>query len=66
MIEDDGVILFLDFYKAFDMVEHPFIIKTLEYFGFGEKFIKLIELLYDYINRPVSLPFGTSKRFDMK
>lgn len=47
LIEDDGVILFLDFYKAFDTVEHPFILKALPYFGFGKQnFIDLISLLY--------------------
>ncbi len=33
-IEDKGLTLFLDFYKAFDAVEHPFIMKELEYFRF--------------------------------
>lgn len=65
LIEDDGVILFLDFYKAIDMVEHPFIIKTLECFVFAETFLKIIEMLYDNINSSVSLPCGTSKRSDV-
>lgn len=65
LIEDDGVILFLDFYKAFDTVEHPFILKALQYFGFGKKFIDLISLLYSDINSSISLPFGTSKRFNI-
>ncbi len=37
-IEDGGFILFLDFCKAFDRVEHPFILDTLQHFGFGESF----------------------------
>ncbi len=37
LIEEDGFILFLDFYKAFDMVEHSFIFQTLEHFGSGPK-----------------------------
>lgn len=44
-IEDTGFILFLDFYKAFDSVEHPFIIKTLEHFGFGSEFIKVVNMI---------------------
>ncbi|OOO00292.1 MAG: hypothetical protein ATN35_08065 [Epulopiscium sp. Nele67-Bin004] len=66
MIEDKGFILFLDFYKAFDSVEHPFILKALEYFGFGHKFIKIIDMLYNDINSSVSLSWGTSKRFEVK
>ena len=30
-----GLLLFLDFEKAFDTIEWPFIIKSLQYFGFG-------------------------------
>lgn len=45
-INDDGFILFLDFYKAFDMVEHPFIFKALELCGFGENFRKTIQCFY--------------------
>lgn len=42
MIEDKGFILFLDFKKAFDTVEHPFMVHTLKAFGFGNCFIKVI------------------------
>lgn len=35
VISDDRWILFLDFYKAFDSVEHQFIFSALEKFGFG-------------------------------
>jgi len=45
LIDDDGFILFLDFYKAFDSFEHKFILKTLHHFGFGDKF-KDIHMLY--------------------
>lgn len=33
-IDDDGFILFLDFCKAFDTVEHPFMVDTLKHFAF--------------------------------
>lgn len=63
---DDGFILFLDFYKAFDSVEHEFILKTLHYFGFGEKFKDIIQMLYSDINSCVSLGQGTCKRFNIR
>lgn len=62
-IEDDGLILFLDFYKAFDTVEHGFMMDTLKYFGFGECFREVIVMFYKDINSAVILPTGTCKRF---
>ena len=38
--DKEGVLLFLDFQKAFDSVEWNFIFKVLEKFNFGESFIK--------------------------
>lgn len=66
LIDDDGFILFLDFYKAFDSVEHEFILKTLHYFGFGEKFKDIIHILYSDINSCVSLGHGSCKRFNIE
>ncbi len=34
-------LFFLDFYKVFNAIEHPFILKTLKHFGFGLRFINL-------------------------
>ncbi len=61
-INDNGFILFLDFYKALDVVERPFICKTLELCGFGEKFRNIIKCLY-HNTSSVSLSGGTSPRF---
>lgn len=61
-INSDAIILFLDFYKAFDTIEHKFLFSTLE-FGFGEKFIKMVKMIYKDINSSVLLQFDTSNRF---
>ena len=37
-----GLLLAIDFEKAFDSISHSFIIKTINYFGFGYSFIKWI------------------------
>ena len=44
--DKEGVLLFLDFHKAFDSVEWSFIFKVLEKINFGESFIKWIKLMY--------------------
>ena len=48
----DGILLFLDFEKAFDSVEYKFIFKTLEKLNFGPNFIGMIKTLY---NKPINL-----------
>ncbi len=58
--------LFLDFYKAFDSIEHGFIFKTLEKFGFGDLFIKTVKTLYAHGNSSIKLKYGTSPRFDLQ
>lgn len=62
-INSDAIILFLDFYKAFDTIEHKFLFLTLELFGFGEHFIKFVKMIYKDINSSVLLQFDTSNRF---
>ena len=42
----NGLILFLDFEKAFDTVEWPFMMKTLKAFNFGQSFINWMKTLY--------------------
>lgn len=42
----EGLLLFLDFEKAFDSVEWNFLFKTLETFNFGTNFINWIKILY--------------------
>ena len=42
----EAYIVQIDFEKAFDSIEWPFLIKTLEKFNFGEHFIKWIKIIY--------------------
>ena len=39
----DGILFSADFEKAFDSTEHPFILATLESFGFGPQFIQWVK-----------------------
>ncbi len=64
-INKEALILFIDFYKAFDTVEHLFIFEALSKFGFGRSFINAIRSLYNGINSCVSIASGTSPRFSL-
>jgi len=46
-----GILLFLDFEKAFDTVSWDFLFKTLDYFNFGDYFKTWISILY---NQPIA------------
>lgn len=62
-IDNDSLIVFLDFYKAFDTVEHHFLFKALQTFGFGQNFISTIEMFYKNIDSCVILYPNITKRF---
>ena len=44
--EIPGVLLFLDFSKAFDSIDRNFLINSLKQFNFGHDFIKWIKTIY--------------------
>ncbi len=66
LIPDDSLLLFLDFYKAFDSIEFPFILKSLSSFGFGPNFINAIQILYNNANASIKLQHGTTHRFNVE
>ncbi len=41
-----GILLKLDFEKAFDSVDHEFLNACIKHFGFGKKFLNYINILY--------------------
>ena len=45
--DEDGILLFLDYEKAFDSVEYNFMFKVLEKYNFGKDFIDMIKTLYN-------------------
>ena len=48
-----GILLSLDFRKAFDSLEWPFMMKTLDYFNFGADFKKWVTTFYTNIESAV-------------
>lgn len=54
------------FYQAFDSVEFPFIVKSLNIFGCGPNFINAIQTLYNNANALIKLQHGTYQRFNLE
>ena len=50
-----GLILLIDFEKAFDSISHSMILKTLRFFGFYEGFIKWVKLLLTSATSSINL-----------
>lgn len=44
-INDNGLVLFLDFFKAFDSLEHSILFKALKHFSFGPFFCNAVKML---------------------
>jgi len=55
LIPNESYLLFLDFYKAFDSLEHNFIFQALTKFGFGDSFCRAIRTLYKNNNSVIKL-----------
>ena len=47
----NGLLLFIDFEKAFDTIEWSFLKKALEKFNFEQDFLRWIQILYNNITR---------------
>ena len=58
-----GLLLLIDFEKAFDSISHSFIIKSLHFFGFGFSFIKWINVLLNDVSSCINHCGNISERF---
>lgn len=57
-IDSESFIIFVDFYKAFDIVNHKFMFETLDLLGFGDFFKRDIYTLYTGCNGTISPDFS--------
>ncbi|CAJ1073570.1 hypothetical protein H4Q32_018840 [Xyrichtys novacula] len=64
-IPDESFILFVDFYKAFDTVNHQFMFKVIRCFGFGNRFLRAVQTLYKGSNSSIKITNGTTPRFNI-
>ena len=61
-----AALILLDQEKAFDRMSHSFIIKVLRKFGFGERFIKWVTILYTDIRSAVKVNGYLTDEFPIK
>ena len=61
----EGLLLFLDFEKAFDRVDHKFMIKTLDEMGFPVEFTNWVQLLYKEATSQVRINNANSSKFKL-
>ncbi len=64
LISDDSVLLFLDFYKAFDTLEHQFIFQCLKVW-IWDFFCSAINTLYTNGSSSVILKSATTRRLEL-
>jgi hypothetical protein len=65
-VEQPGILINIDFEKAFDSVNWEFMIMSLEKFNFGPSFIKWVRTLDNHVSSCVINNGHTSKYFDVK
>lgn len=69
LVEQDkleGYVIKIDQEKAFDRVSHDYLLATLKKFGFGENFVKWIEIFYTDICSSCKSNGFLTKYFDIK
>jgi hypothetical protein len=60
-----GMILLIDFSKAFDSISHDFIYETLEFFNFGSYFIKIVKTMLNSRKCNIMVDGHTTKQFNI-
>ena len=60
--KESGLMLAIDFRKAFDSINHQFLFKSLKHFGFGEKFVKMVQTLHNGAENAI-MNGGTTTRY---
>ena len=62
----NGIMMMVDFSKAFDSLEWSFLFKTLQKMNFGESFIKWVHVLYTNVESCILNNGLTSKHFQLQ
>ena len=62
----DGILMLIDFEKAFNTVNHNFTISVLNKFNFGLSFVNWVKTFYNHVTSCVMNNQTTSKYFEIK
>ena len=61
-----GLMIFIDFQKAFDSIEWDFLFKCIEAFNFGSDFLRWVKLFYNNVQSCIMNNGITSKSFQLE
>ena len=64
--DEEAALLFIDQEKAFDRVSHSFLYKILKKFGFGERFIHWVRLIYSNASTQINLNGFLTEKVPLK
>ena len=64
--KNPGIILLVDFSKAFDSISHKFIYEALEFFNFGNYFISVIKTMLNNRSCTLMIDGFETKRFQVE
>ena len=64
--DEEAALLFIDQEKAFDRVSHTFLYKVLRKFGFGDRFIHWIELVYSNATTRININGFFTKKIPLR
>lgn len=64
--EEKGMLLLIDFSKAFDSIDHDFLFNMMELFGFGEVFINNVRTLISSRTSQVNINGFLTKKFELQ
>ena len=64
--DKNHMIISIDAEKAFDKIQHPFMIKTLQKAGIGGTYLNIIKTIYDIATASITLNGEKLKAFPLK
>ena len=64
--DKNHIIISIDAEKAFDKIQHPFMIKTLQKMGIEETYINIVKAIYDKPTANIILNGESLKAFPLR